>query len=58
LEVRIENDGVAGPQRPTGGHGIIGMRERVALLGGQLTARRGDDGRFQVCARLPVGGSI
>jgi signal transduction histidine kinase len=57
LEIRIENDGAAGPQRPTSGHGIIGMRERVALLGGQLTARRCDDGRFQVCARLPIGGS-
>jgi signal transduction histidine kinase len=38
---------------PTGaGHGILGMRERAALLGGRLTAG-GDDGRFCVTAELP-----
>jgi signal transduction histidine kinase len=38
---------------PTGaGHGILGMRERAALLGGRLTAD-GGDGRFCVTAELP-----
>ena len=35
-----------------GGHGILGMRERAALLGGSFDARR-SDGRFHVHARLP-----
>jgi len=35
-----------------GGHGILGMRERAALLGGALEVTR-DDGRFRVHARLP-----
>ncbi len=36
-----------------GGHGIVGMRERVALFGGELTARPTSDG-FRVTATLPV----
>jgi signal transduction histidine kinase len=47
--------GGAGRAELAGGHGLIGMRERVSLYGGELTAaplpRRG----FRVAARLPVG---
>jgi signal transduction histidine kinase len=38
--------------RTTGGHGLTGMRERAALLGGTLDARRVGD-RFEVRATLP-----
>ena len=41
--------------RPSGGHGLIGMRERATLLGGSLEAARAN-GSFRVCARLPYGG--
>jgi signal transduction histidine kinase len=37
-----------------GGHGLIGMRERAALLGGSLTVQR-SDGTFNVHARIPYG---
>jgi signal transduction histidine kinase len=37
------------------GHGLTGMRERVALLGGSLSAGRSPDGGFVVSAVLPVG---
>ncbi|MGH3051409.1 MAG: sensor histidine kinase, partial [Gaiellaceae bacterium] len=37
------------------GHGIVGMRERVALLGGTLAAGVAD-GVFRVQARLPYAG--
>ena len=37
-----------------GGHGLIGMRERAALLGGTLDADQADGG-FRVHARLPYG---
>ena len=38
------------------GHGIVGMRERVRLLGGTLEARPRPDGGFRVVAHLPTGG--
>jgi signal transduction histidine kinase len=38
-----------------GGHGLIGMRERVSLYGGQLTAAPGPERGFRVAARLPIG---
>jgi signal transduction histidine kinase len=44
--------GAAGPA--TGGHGIVGMRERAAILGGTLETRA-DDGVFRLHARLPHG---
>jgi signal transduction histidine kinase len=37
-----------------GGHGLVGMRERAALLGGSLEAGA-RNGRFEVRARLPIG---
>lgn len=38
----------------TTGHGITGMRERVAIHGGELSAGPGVDGGFRVHARLPL----
>lgn len=43
----------AGTSPVTAGHGIIGMRERAAMLGGQLEAGRTDEGGFLVTAVLP-----
>jgi signal transduction histidine kinase len=40
-----------------GGHGIIGMRERAAMLGGHLEARPTGAGEFLVTAALPLGES-
>ncbi|WP_181312553.1 sensor histidine kinase [Nocardioides campestrisoli] len=39
----------------SGGHGLVGMRERVAVFGGSLTAGPNAEGGFSVAARLPVG---
>src|SRR5690242_10752269 len=38
-----------------GGHGIIGMRERATMLGGNLEARPTPNGEFLVTAALPLG---
>jgi signal transduction histidine kinase len=42
------------PDRPDGRSGLVGMRERVALFGGELRAGPGPDGGFTVDARLPI----
>jgi signal transduction histidine kinase len=39
-----------------GGHGLIGIRERVKLFDGELDAGPAPGGGFLVRARLPVGG--
>jgi len=56
LELEIVDDGVGGPARAgSGGHGLVGMRERVALYGGRLDAGRSPTGGFTVRALLPTG---
>jgi signal transduction histidine kinase len=47
----------AGAARPGGGHGLVGMRERATLLGGELDAGR-VDGTFRVRARIPYAGAV
>jgi signal transduction histidine kinase len=54
LTVRVRDDGRgAAPVEPTG-HGLVGMRQRVAMLGGELSAGPGPDRGFCVTATLPV----
>jgi signal transduction histidine kinase len=57
LELEVVDDGTtATPDAATAGHGLIGMRERLALLGGELEIGPREGGGFRVAARLPVGG--
>ncbi|GAA2104533.1 histidine kinase [Streptomyces albiaxialis] len=42
-----------GPGLPTGGHGLLGLQERVELLGGQAQAGPTPEGGFRVHATLP-----
>jgi signal transduction histidine kinase len=60
LEIADDGGGPGGPRRPadrTTGHGLVGMRERVALYGGTLQTGPRERGRgFLVRARIPVGG--
>lgn len=50
----IDNGSGGGPDGDGGGHGLLGMRERVTALGGTLTAGPRYGGGFRVHAILPV----
>ncbi|MDO8211040.1 sensor histidine kinase [Conexibacter sp. CPCC 206217] len=55
LGLTVGDDGIGGGT-PRPGGGIAGMRERVALVGGELTAGPDDGGGWAVRARLPLDG--
>jgi signal transduction histidine kinase len=55
LELEISDDGEgASDTAGSGGHGLVGMRERVALCGGRFHASRNAAGGFTVQAVLPT----
>jgi signal transduction histidine kinase len=58
LELEICDDGRGAsrehPAEAGGGHGLVGMRERLALFDGELSTGRQLDGGFRVYACLPV----
>lgn len=57
LQVEIRDDGTgAAATTPVGGHGLIGMRERAALYGGQLETTSVPGRGFTVRATLPLAG--
>jgi signal transduction histidine kinase len=57
LEVVVRDDG-RGSSRDLaeGGHGLVGVRERAAMLGGRFEAGRQPNGGFAVRVLLPVAG--
>lgn len=60
LSVTVRDDGVPGASgaEPHGGHGLIGIRERVAVIGGEVTAGPLPEGGFEIRARLPYSTEI
>jgi signal transduction histidine kinase len=57
VRISVTNDPPAGPppEADGTGHGLAGMRERAALLGGELSAGPESGGGFAVRALLPAG---
>jgi len=56
LELRIRDNGCGSSPLRTPGHGLVSMRQRVALLGGEMTAGPRTGAGFQVTAKLPLDG--
>jgi signal transduction histidine kinase len=57
VEVEVADTGSGrAPARDKPGHGLVGMRERVALYGGALDAGPLPGGGFRVGARFPLTG--
>ena len=54
LELEIANDGRSEPGGDGAGHGLDGLRERVALVGGSIESGPRDGGGFVVKAHLPL----
>ena len=54
LELKVADDGT-GPATTNGhGHGLVGVRERVNIYGGEMSAGAAPAGGFVLSARLPV----
>lgn len=58
VTVDVVDDGRGGSVESPGGHGLVGMRERVAMFGGELRTGPVPTGGFAVHARLPRGTGV
>ncbi|WP_433334915.1 sensor histidine kinase [Spirillospora sp. CA-294931] len=55
LRLSVTNDAGTGTAGlPQGGHGLLGIAERVRLVGGELDARPTPDGGFEITATIPL----
>jgi signal transduction histidine kinase len=53
VELEVSDDGHGSQQTNANGHGLVGMRERVALYDGELDTGLREEGGYAVRARLP-----
>jgi signal transduction histidine kinase len=55
LELEVADDGPGTGDGSVSGYGLVGMRERVSVYGGELQAGRQPGGGYALRARLPLG---
>jgi signal transduction histidine kinase len=55
LVIEVEDDGIGPATTDGAGHGLVGMRERVGLYGGDLRTGPRPGGGFAVRAAIPIG---
>jgi signal transduction histidine kinase len=54
LELEVRDDGRGAADGDYAGHGLTGMRQRVAMLGGTVAAESPTTGGYRVTARIPL----
>jgi two-component system, NarL family, sensor histidine kinase DesK len=57
VTLRMDNDRVRTVDAAAGGTGLLGLSERLARLGGSITAQRPRSGHFRLEAALPASGA-
>ncbi len=58
LRIEVRDDGAGVPAGDGLGHGLIGVRERVKIYGGEMSAGSAAGGGFLLSTRLPLTGRI
>jgi signal transduction histidine kinase len=56
LRIEVRDDGAGVTTANGSGHGLVGVRERVKIYGGEMTAGPTSGGGFVLSTRLPLGG--